>query len=479
MSGGAGGEWYVTSSVPVGAQFIEFSFRSVSNDVGGVVDDNDGAYWQVYVEGCVGLWVTNPAEPIAVAPTQSAYGVSGYANTNLFTGHLFWSNELSGAVGTAVLARSWSAAGVPLTIGTNTIRFTATNNPQVMLRAADHGTNSAYADNWQDGDAGGSGWAAGGWDLLVWGGTAGHLITTNDPGNLSAGTRAWTMAASNGATAEARREFASALTAGQTLSFRFDNNWIENTYSVGFGLQNAAGSNLFEFMFVGGSNTYEVNDRTNRRATSIPWSGDGWDVSFTRTGGDGYAFTCGAHAVSGQMAAAGDEDPVRLKFWNYSAGTTWQYNFYVNDIRLRRAWASTSVVAVIVRPAAVDSDHDGMDDDWEAVNGLNVGIDDALGNPDGDVWLNWQEYIADTSPQVSNETLRVQVLYATNGVSVVAGPSTTNSRQYDLHISTNLAAGAWTILQSNMTGAADGGMLVLPATGGPPSRALRVGVHVP
>jgi hypothetical protein len=77
-----------------------------------------------------------------------------------------------------------------------------------------------------------------------------------------------------------------------------------------------------------------INDRTNGRPTSIPWSGDGWDVSFTRTSGDGYVFTCGTYTVSGQMAALGDQAPVRLKFWNYSAGPQYQHNFYVNNVRL-------------------------------------------------------------------------------------------------------------------------------------------------
>jgi hypothetical protein len=197
--------------------------------------------WPFAVQACAGFFVTNPVAPLLVPVTQSAYRVEGYASTNILAGQIVWSNLLSGAVGTTAVARSWAADGVSLAAGTNLIRFTATNNPQTSLLTADHGTNTAYNDGWQDGDAGGAGWAAGGWDLLVWNGTAEHRITSSDPGNMSAGPRAWTLAASNGATAEARRDFTSALAAGQTLSFRFDNNWIENTNSVGFGLQNSAG----------------------------------------------------------------------------------------------------------------------------------------------------------------------------------------------------------------------------------------------
>ncbi len=45
-----------------------------------------------------------------------------------------------------------------------------------------------------------------------------------------------------------------------------------------------------------------------------------------------------------------------------------------------------------------DSDGDGMTDDWEDFYGLDKGLDDAGGNPDGDGWTNLQEFQRDTNP---------------------------------------------------------------------------------
>jgi hypothetical protein len=73
----------------------------------------------------------------------------------------------------------------------------------------------------------------------------------------------------------------------------------------------------------------------------------------------------------------------------------------------------------------------------------------------------------------------VQILYATNGVMVLAGPSTTNSRQYDLHISTNLPASQWLLLQSNVTGSADGSASCCPPPAARPAARCAWGVHVP
>ncbi len=46
-----------------------------------------------------------------------------------------------------------------------------------------------------------------------------------------------------------------------------------------------------------------------------------------------------------------------------------------------------------------DADGDGMDDDWEEANGLNVGIDDSGGDPDMDGSTNLQEFNRGTDPQ--------------------------------------------------------------------------------
>jgi hypothetical protein len=46
----------------------------------------------------------------------------------------------------------------------------------------------------------------------------------------------------------------------------------------------------------------------------------------------------------------------------------------------------------------LDTDSDGMPDPWETVNGLNINIDDAAGNPNGDEYTNIEEYNGGLDP---------------------------------------------------------------------------------
>lgn len=47
----------------------------------------------------------------------------------------------------------------------------------------------------------------------------------------------------------------------------------------------------------------------------------------------------------------------------------------------------------------VDTDGDGMDDNWESAHGLIVGIDDSQDDPDGDGLTNLQEFLGNTDPR--------------------------------------------------------------------------------
>ena len=58
------------------------------------------------------------------------------------------------------------------------------------------------------------------------------------------------------------------------------------------------------------------------------------------------------------------------------------------------------VFELSVRTSVTDSDNDGMDDSWEALNGLNVGSNDAAADPDVDALTNIGEFTSQTNPQV-------------------------------------------------------------------------------
>lgn len=74
-----------------------------------------------------------------------------------------------------------------------------------------------------------------------------------------------------------------------------------------------------------------------------------------------------------------------------------------------RSWLVYNLVLIlsaasVSRAIAADSDSDGMDDSYEAAEGLNVGIDDRFGDLDGDGYPNLLEYLKSTSAASSGST---------------------------------------------------------------------------
>ena len=89
------------------------------------------------------------------------------------------------------------------------------------------------------------------------GGTSGAFIgSSNGNGDGSGGTGigsfCWALYANSGNTAAAVRPFSNPLNPGATLSFGFDNGFIDNGGTVGFGIQNSSGENLVEYYYIGG-----------------------------------------------------------------------------------------------------------------------------------------------------------------------------------------------------------------------------------
>jgi hypothetical protein len=207
-------------------------------------------------------------------------------------------------------------------------------NPVPVTVAADSATNATYDAGWLDGLNGGAGWA-GGWSLATSGGSGGgFFIGTAGQANMSLPPRAWGLWATSGTTAEAKRDLAEPLALGGEIALGFDNNWVSSGQSVGFGLQNSSGANLFEFYFVGGESTYRINDAVHHQATAIPWSGDGWKIGFQLVTASSYVLTVGSYSIPGEMKPDGEMAIVRFKAWNFGAGEGPDYDLFINELRV-------------------------------------------------------------------------------------------------------------------------------------------------
>ena len=69
-----------------------------------------------------------------------------------------------------------------------------------------------------------------------------------------------------------------------------------------------------------------------------------------------------------------------------------------------------------VKISQVDSDGDGMSDDWEMANGLDPFTDDSMADPDNDGLPNLAEYVLGTNPHVADNPLNLSGI--TNGTTV-------------------------------------------------------------
>lgn len=121
---------------------------------------------------------------------------------------------------------------------------------------------------------------------------------------------------------------------------------------------------------------------------------------------------------------AGGNLPPGLILTNGSlTGTPTAGGTFAFDLRLTDSLAATAVAAfslTVIAPAP-DTDGDGMDDAWEAANGLVVGANDAALDADGDGQPNLAEAYAGTNPQSA-----VSVFAVTSLTHPAAGSVTLN-----------------------------------------------------
>jgi hypothetical protein len=104
----------------------------------------------------------------------------------------------------------------------------------------------------------------------------------------------------------------------------------------------------------------------------------------------------------------------------------------------------------------VDSDGDGLPDEWEAANGLDplsaAGINGAHGDPDNDGFDNLSEYLAGTSPTNSLELLRFEQV-SIAGTNCVLAFTPRQQRLYSIEkVSALGGTNTWSPLWTNISG---------------------------
>jgi hypothetical protein len=224
------------------------------------------------------------------------------------------------------------------------------------------------------------------------------MAATNTDASLSLGPRAWALQASGGAVAEAIRPFAGSLHPGDVVSFVFENGWVdtEPRSSVGVAFQNRFGQNLLQFVFQGGTQTYEILDH-NPRDSEINWSDSPHVCTLELLTPLTYRLTVNGVVFEGELAETSEVLISRIRFWNYNAGPEPQAKYFIGDLSIAGAplpvFTSSSEIAVtraaspLRQTSSFESTGDGLVATLSNVSGIdgNVWIADAI--LDGD-W-NW------------------------------------------------------------------------------------------
>ena len=141
---------------------------------------------------------------------------------------------------------------------------------------------------------------------------------------------------------------------------------------------------------------------------------------------------------------------VTLNLVGLHPGTTYHYRLIGGN----SAGTAVGNDQTFTTSALVDSDGDGLPNDYELANGMNPNnAADAGLDPDGDGMTNLQEYIAGTDPRSPTSVLRIASV-ATSGGDIVVTFPTVLGKTYSVEISTG-PGGPWTLLTSNLPGTGD------------------------
>ncbi|MEY2487466.1 MAG: hypothetical protein QOH39_3114 [Verrucomicrobiota bacterium] len=238
------------------------------------------------------------------------------------------------------------------------------------LTTAAYGANNAsdnagnYGGVWAN-PAQGTGWG-GDW-VFQDSATSGHFIgdsTTNGSapsgGINSLGDGAWGLFANSGTTSGAIRPFSGDLSIGDTFSMQIDQGFQDGGSTVGIGLQNSSGQNLFELYYIGGDsvNSWKINSAAGQQNLSpnVGFSTDGFNVTFTLQASNMFTGTFSdmhgnSTAFSGTLTSqTGGEGLSQVRLFNSNAGNGDTNNVFFNNMAIS-AVPEPSTLSLLAGPA--------------------------------------------------------------------------------------------------------------------------------
>jgi hypothetical protein len=241
--------------------------------------------------------------------------------------------------------------------------FTFLVHPARAQIAADSTQNypaTAGSGIWNDGDNRGFGF--GPWQFASTSGNAGIFIGDSmqnggppdqfgfqSQGINSPNGRSWGVFANSGGAADAVRPFAAPLSIGDTFSADFDNGFIDNGGSEGIRLGDSGTSaTLWQLLFTGGENVYQVFDGRGFVNTTLPFTDNGIHIDFTLTGTTTYSVTIReadgpVETLSGSMANPGSVS--LFAFFDHNGGFQQTNNAYANNLLIVPEPSSLMLIA--------------------------------------------------------------------------------------------------------------------------------------
>lgn len=169
--------------------------------------------------------------------------------------------------------------------------------------------------------------------------SGGAITGAANDGDINTAGRAWGLYANSGQTVSAVRSFSGAFELQQRFRLDMDTGYQQTGATVGFGLRNSSGQNLFELYFIGGQTNYTVN-ATGLSGSLPSYTTEGMSIEFylvtpttfsvTLTRRDGVAGT-----VTGTLlSAAGGSGIEQVRLFNFNGGSGNANNAYFNSVSI-------------------------------------------------------------------------------------------------------------------------------------------------